>query len=412
MIRSLFIAAGVITAVASWSSGAPARAETMCSALPNPLVVTGSADFEPVLAELAVKLAVESPATTIVTVAVGSQTRSCAGVRSVVEATDFGGLPGRSYSRNGTTIATSPCTFASGQTADVAISEVFYETCTNVPQPRPAGIADLLGPVQPVLFVGSKANTGDYLSHDEARSLFGCGVSSARPVAGRYNDPTWVFCRDAAAGTQMTIARNLSLADSALPGCRFFNADSKLIVDLVVRDDPATTTVVEYVPPPSAIGFSSAGAFDRQRTALNQIAFQAPGQTKAFHADSSKAVFDRRNVRDGHYPIWGYIHFIARTSGGNVSPRVSELVGWINGTKTSAGIDAFDLSLKAGLIPQCAMKVKRSADGGLLSPFTPPKACHCAFEAQSAQIIPPGCVPCASASACTGGLTCQHGFCD
>lgn len=408
----MFIAAGVVAAAASWLSAAPARAQTMCSSLPNPIVVTGSGDFEPVLAEFAVRLAAESPATTIVTVALGAQVKPCAGIRSVVEATDFGGQPGRYYSRSGTAIVSNACTFSSGQSADVAISEVFYETCTNVPQPRPADIADLTGPVQPVLFVGSKANTGEYLSYQEARSLFGCGVSSARPVAGRYSDPTWVFCRDPAAGTQMTIAKSLALADSALAGCRFFNTDAKMIVDLAVRDDPATAGVVDYMPPPGAIGFTSAGAFDRQRTSLNQIAFQAPGQTKAFYADSSTVVADRRNVRDGHYPVWGYIHLMTKTTGGNVSPRVAELVARIDGTKASADLDGFALALNAGLIPQCAMKVKRSSDGGLLSPYTPSKACHCAFEAHSAQIIPPGCIPCASPSACSGGLTCQHGFCD
>ena len=411
MARPTFIAAGVVAAAATWSSAAPAIAQTMCSALPNPIVVTGSGDFEPVLAEFAVRLAAESPVTTIVTVALGAQVKPCAGIRSVVEATDFGGQPGRYYSRSGTTVVSNACTFSSGQTADVAISEVFYETCTNVPQPRPADIADLTGPVQPVLFVGSKANTGEYLSYQEARSLYGCGVSSARPVAGRYSDPTWVFCRDPAAGTQMTIAKSLALADSAL-ACRFFNSDAKMIVDLAVRDDPATPGVVDYMPPPGAIGFSSAGAFDRQRESLNQIAFQALGQSKAFYADSSTVIADRRNVRDGHYAVWGYTHFVTKTSGGNPSARVSELVARINGTKTSAGLDGFGLALNAGLIPQCAMKVKRSADGGLLSPYAPSKACHCAFEAHSAQIIPPGCVPCASPSVCTGGLTCEHGFCD
>lgn len=412
MIRPMLIAAGVFTVAATSLIAGSAGAETMCNSLPNPIIVTGSGDFEPVLTEFAVRLAVESPAMTVITVAVGTQTKPCAGIRSIVEATDLGGLPGRYYSRNGTMNVSSACSFASGQVADVAISEVFYETCANVPQPRPADIADVTGPVQPVLFIGSKANTGEYISHQEARGLFGCGVSTTRMVAGRYDDPAWVFCRDPAAGTQMTIAKSLSLADSVLPGCRFFNSDPRLIVDLVVRDDPATTTVVDYVPPPKAIGFSSAGAFDRQRADLTQLAFQAPGQTKAFYADSSRVVFDRRNVRDGHYPVWGYIHFVTKTTGGNVSPRVSELASWINGTKTSAGIDAFALSLSAGLIPQCAMKVKRASDGGLLSPYTPAKACNCAFEAYSAQIIPQGCIPCASPSACTGGLTCQHGFCD
>ena len=39
------------------------------------------------------------------------------------------------------------------------------------------------------------------------------------------------------------------------------------------------------------------------------LAFQANGQTKAYYADSTSGARDRQNVRDGHYPIWGPVHF-------------------------------------------------------------------------------------------------------
>ena len=77
MIRRTFIAAGVFTAAASVvESLRRRRAQTMCSALPNPIVVTGSADFEPVLAEFAVRLAAESPPITIVTVSRSERRRN------------------------------------------------------------------------------------------------------------------------------------------------------------------------------------------------------------------------------------------------------------------------------------------------------------------------------------------------
>ena len=60
------------------------------------------------------------------------------------------------------------------------------------------------------------------------------------------------------------------------------------------------------------------------------------------------------------------------------------------------------------------MKVKRTTDGGLLSPYTPSDTCSCAFEAAITKTTPAACVACTGTgtSSCTGGKSCHHGFCE
>jgi hypothetical protein len=411
LVRLAFAATVATVQVA----GARALAQQSCGALPNPIVVTGSTMFEPTLRELAVKLAAEPTPATIVINANGVHATSCAGIANIVARTDFSGGVGRYYTRNGTTVTSNTCVFAAGQTAHVAISDVFYETCAGMPQPKPADIADILGPVHAAVFVVPKANTAvQYLSDREAQTLFGCGASSAQPVAGFFSNPMAVFCRDPAAGTQIVVARNIGLQESVMvqPRCLWSANDGTLLKRLIPVGPPEAGQPPVYEPPAGAIGFTSAAELDRNRAAVNPLAFQAAGQTLAFYPDSSPAVADRRNVRDGHYPIWGYVHLVAKTNGGSLGPQASELVGWINGTKTSTKIDHVALEAGAGFIPQCAMKVQRSSDGGLLSPYAPADRCNCGFEAAITRTISVGCTPCASDSACACGLRCRHGFCE
>jgi hypothetical protein len=409
------VAAAAVVAAASFVGIGPARSQVSCDSLPNPIVVTTSSDFEPTLGQFAARLAAESTPSTVITVAAGGQSTSCVAVGSVVSAKDFGGLTGRFYSQAAMgMIATKTCTFAAGQTAHVAISEVFYESCANVSQPKPADVIDALGPVQTMVFVVPIANdVTQYLTTEEARVIYGCGVSDARTV-GKLSKPADVFCRDRASGVQITLARNLGISESTLgANCSWYANDGRLMFDMIPRPVPPCEPMTSRCEPPlAAIGLVSAGQFDLNRGTVNSIAFQADGQTKAFYPDSGPIVADRRNVRDGHYPLWGYVHLIAKTTEGKPSAQASELMAWIDGTKSTASIDHVMLEAGEGYIPQCAMRVKRSSDGGLLSPYTPLQPCPCAAEAFLSRSIPQGCVPCASASACTGGKSCRHGFCE
>ena len=99
---------------------------------------------------------------------------------------------------------------------------------------------------------------------------------------------------------------------------------------------------------------------------MNSLAFAGFGQTKAYYSDSGPSTADRRNVRDGHYVIWGYEHMIATvdSTGAFTNPKAANFIGWINGTKTDPSFDAVQVEGAAGTIPTCAMSVQRATDGG------------------------------------------------
>jgi len=382
-----------------------AHAQVMCNdaTLVNTLIVSGSTAFEPTLKQLAVKLSAEASPMTIVLATGSNASGSCTGVATITNGTDLGGTAGRYYTLSGTTITNNTCTFATGQKAEIAISDVFYESCANVPQPRPATIGDVSGPVQAMVFVVPKANTTtQYLTYKEAQTIYGCGAGGA---VSPFIEAAGIFCRDPNSGTQITVAKNIGVPETVLvPQICVASSGTGGVI----------TNVTAYSNAQAAIGFIAADAFDGQRAALNSLAFASLGQTQAYYSDSGPAVADRRNVRDGHYTIWGYEHMIAPLTSGSPTQKVADFIGYVNGTKTSANFDVASLTGAAGAIPSCAMKVKRSADGGLLSPFTPTESCNCAFEAAITKTTPAGCAACTGTgtSTCTNGLSCHHGFCE
>ena len=174
--------------------------------------------------------------------------------------------------------------------------------------------------------------------------------------------------------------------------------------------------VTTYATPGKAIGFIGADAYDPNRTTLNSLAFAGFGQTKAYYSDSSPSAADRRNVRDGHYLIWGYEHMIATvdSTGAFTNQKAASFIGWINGTKTDPNFDAVQIEGAAGTIPTCAMSVQRTSDGGPLSCYAPTDTCNCAFEAAITKTTPANCAACTGTgtSTCTGGKSCHHGFCE
>jgi ABC-type phosphate transport system substrate-binding protein len=379
-----------------------AAAQVMCNdatMLPNPIVVTGSNTYEPMVSQFAVKLAAEPTPTSIVFAT--SAATSCAGIASVVNATDLGAAPGRYYTLSGSSVTRNDCTFAAGQKADVAVSDVFYESCPDLAQPRPAEIADVTGPVQAAIFiVPFMDTTTQFLTYEEAQAIYGCGVSSAQPVGG-FSDPTGVFCGNPAAGAQLVLAKNIGLAPTTLVGPRCVNGGGS---SAAMAGNVSSTK--------GSVGFITADGLEGLRLSINALAYQAPGQTQAYALDSRPDFVDRQNVRDGHYTLWGYEHLITKTNAGTPSRPAADFIAWITGTKTSPNIDHVYIEGRAGLIPQCAMRVQRSSDAGLLSPYAPPQPCSCAFQAAISKTIPPGCTLCSANSVCTGGTTCRHGFCE
>jgi ABC-type phosphate transport system substrate-binding protein len=403
MTRFSRLAVGAVLGTGSLLLAVTAQAQTtMCSDLMNPIIVSGSTAFETTLKTVAVKLSAEALPATIVYTQAASVMGSCNGVSSIVNDTDLSGQAGRYYTLVGGTITNMACTFAAGQKAHVGISDVYYESCAGMPA-KPANLMDVSGPVQAMLFIVPKMNTTtQYLSYKEAQVLYGCGVSTTNTVAG-FSDPAGVYCRDPNSGTQITIAKNIGVPESMIIPQKCVNGGGTGGVG---------DGVFNFAMPQQAIGFVAADYFDGQRTRFNALAFEALGQTKAYYSDSGPDVADRKNVRDGHYGIWGYEHFIVKTTNGALSAQASDFIGYFNGTKTSPNFDYVALEGGAGVIPLCAMKVQRSADGGLMSPYAPTDSCNCAFEAAIGKTATPaGCTACSASTPCATG-TCRHGFCE
>ena len=217
---------------------------------------------------------------------------------------------------NGSAIVTNTCMIPVGRTTDVAISDVFYESCANVPQPKPAQIADALGPVQPSVLVVPPSSNLTYVTSEEAKTIYGCGVSVDHRVANLFTDPTHVFLprsqrgRSGHRGEEHRRARG----DAARARCTRLNNDGTLVYNYTKRL-PSVSEPQGYDPPGDALGFVAVGTLDRNRQVVVPVAFRAPGQTLAYYPDSNASTADRRNVRDGHYPVWGYIHLISKTNG-------------------------------------------------------------------------------------------------
>jgi ABC-type phosphate transport system substrate-binding protein len=384
-----------------------ASAQVMCddtTTLPNPIILTGSSAFEATVEQFAVKLSAESTPTSIIYQVPGS----CSGVANfAAPLTGTGDYYTLDTTVSPPKITVKNCTFGTNQMADVAISDVFYSSCTNVAQPIPSDTKDISGPVQAMLFIVNKGNPLQYITALEAADIFGCGYTAG--IAG-FNVNGGILCRDPNSGTQITVADNIGIPASAIvaPACTQANPNKTSGVIAGVEGFTAM--------PNAAIGFIGADAYDQNRAQLSSLAFQAYGQTYAYYSDSGPSTADRQNVRDGHYVVWGYEHMIVKvdSTGTPTNPKAANFVGWINGTKTDSSFDYINLEGTAGTIPLCAMKVQRSGDGGPLSPYTPSDTCGCAFEAAITHSTPSECVTCTGTgtSTCTGGKSCHHGYCE
>jgi hypothetical protein len=380
-----------------------------CSSLSNPIYLSGSTAFENTVKAFAVKFS--ALATNPMTV-VYHLPGSCVGVDNITNTKDLTGTA-HYYTLNTAvtpnTVVTNTCALpASGQKADIGVSDVFYDSCTSVtPQPAPSSLKDFPGPAQAMLFVVPKTSTATYITALEAQDLYGCGAAFTGNMTP-WTDANANFCRDPNSGTQITIAKNVNIPPTA-------------IIPPVCVTETSTGNVVNgvtmYATPAHAIGFISEDAYDPQRANLNSLAFQAFFQTYAYYSDSSPAANDRANVRDGHYGIWGYEHMFATVdaTGNPTKTNVADFIGYVNGTKTDASFDYVAVEGKAGTIPVCAMKVQRFDDGGPLSFSNVSDPCGCAFAAAAAGAPPSQCTACTTGdggTTCPAGTSCHHGYCE
>jgi hypothetical protein len=315
------------------------------------------------------------------------------------------------------------CMLQQDHPADLTMSALFAQTCANEsglaePVALPADVQDFLGPVSPVMFAAPATSKERAISAEAAYKVYGFGPQSG---VAPWSDEHYVFRRRASSGNQQTVALTLGLPADALRG-RDSNGSSNMLAALLASTAPEKT-----------IGISSSEIVDTNRDVMKALAYKHYKQPVAFYPDSDPANLDRRNVRDGHYFMWMPLHVLVRTSGGDPVALQNDTLD-PNGSKKAArdasvkrlvfvmvsrqqapvpSVDLFGALKRNGIVPQCAMRVRRAKEGAPLESYVPPVSCDCAFEAALPGTTRPDCKPCKESSECSSGkATCSFGFCE
>jgi ABC-type phosphate transport system substrate-binding protein len=433
MISTKSVFLGGAVAAALFAAAPSAHAATCDTLATNVIYVGGSTAFAPVISSLNNAFinaaAGGTPATLIVYANGATQKGSCTGVGFITADTDPGDANGTctvaascvSGVGTGTidpagTIVPAPaaCDIPANTHLDVALSDVFGTSCAGV-STLPATLKDTFGPVQAMSFVipRSLPSFQQAITAEEAYFVFGFGGSAgmASPWLDATATLTHQHIRNQGSGTQQMTGRA-----ALIPGDYINQGKMK------GTNEGGTSGVISKTSAdtdPSAIGILGAADYDLHRDALRQLAFKATGQWFAYYADSTPTSFDKRNVRDGHYWIWGPVHMLAWMNGTNFArPNAKVFLDYISGATTlpppttGTAPPITKVLIQSHVIPTCAMHVQRSIEVGPLSKYTDIAPCDCYFEQVATGTT--ACTSCslADGTACPGGGVCRRGFCE
>ena len=283
---------------------------------------------------------------------------------------------------------------------DIGISNLFSQTCDPALLPGPPpGVSEYIGPA--VTFVLSVPATSpeDSISAEAAHMVFGLG-GMAPQGSGMSNASPWTdwktyFIRNSNSGS--TVLTSL-LID--VPRTKFWGIDTLSTENL--RDSLLQATSNSVT---SSIGILSVDFNDTNRGNLKALYLQAKGQGCGYQPDSSPNTIDKVNVRDGHYPLWGYVHFFVPDSN---AARAKPMALLFNAQRLEQRL--VDDIIKASLTPQCAMKVQRNQEMGDFTVRTG-FSCGCYFDFKTKGKT--SCSQCTTSEDCPSAApACNYGYCE
>ena len=388
------------------ASETPARAAD-CGADGHPVVYvvgTGKA----YVAALAKPLYVDPQPVTVVWIGTGS----CTAVSAMLTDQPIGPLvqtnPGTGtgfiFPPTGDTTCTIPQTDAGTVLTDIAASDVFATTCGNLPNGLPADVGDFFGPVQPMGFIVPKGSRQTAISATAAYFLYGLGAAAANVAP--WTDDAFLFKRSATSGTIQLISAGIGVPAAKWHGTVPLPGLDLDMAKAVANGDPQKTLGVLAMP--------FLNTDPQLPLSLSFLAYKHYGQQCAYYPDSSATSKDKANVRDGHYALWGPVHFLSKLdSNGNVrnatTKRVIDYLTQV--AKPPGGIDLIQFDAQNYLVPSCAMKVKRATEVGPMTPFAPPNACGCYYEQVATGAT--SCKTCAGNQDCDKSRpVCSYGYCE
>ncbi|WP_437835125.1 substrate-binding domain-containing protein [Sorangium sp. So ce1153] len=371
---------------------AAAQPAVPCSSLPSPVHITGSSAVKPFLAELAKVLSASTPPLSIVYQGQGS----CAGVTAFFEGAPLSGA-GLSYWDADTELLCDAD--LEGSPIDIAVSDVFATTCDPA-FTTSSTVSDFAGPIQPMTFVVPNASTQESISAEAAYFVYGFGAASG---VAPWTDERFIFQRNAGSGTQQMMAAAIRVPASRWRGAPATSSDDMRNLVAFSTDEERT------------IGVLGANVASESSSLLKVLAYQHYDQQCGYYPDSDPLKRDKRNVRDGHYAIWGPLHFLTHVNintGDPLSDGAALVIDYLTGRKQPpAGLDLIKLEAQHHVVPECAMRVRRTEEMGPLASFMPTRSCWCYFDAVAGGGA--DCDRCDSDGDCPShSPKCNFGYCE
>lgn len=291
----------------------------------------------------------------------------------------------------------------------LGIGATFLSSCTDTITNPDASVDQFAGPVLAYGFITHPQSSQNGITYEEGYLAYGFpeGDGQANP---------WIvqalrFKRSNTASTSLTMAANVGLPSPA---------KMQAAPALVPETSAQLALAVEGSSNPEAtLGILGMDLRDsgNNRTLIKMLPFKAKNQRYAYYPDKTKDSYDRQNVRDGHYMPWAPTPYIASKAGdGTIAdPLAKRFYDLVMGNNPSDDVNGLKVISQVGLVPQCAMKVTRTADGSDLSRYTTdPHPCGCYFEANVPQgAASASCTTCTDDTTCSGATPkCRFGYCE
>jgi len=226
---------------------------------------------------------------------------------------------------------------SSAPVADIAASDVYAPSCGTLPGGQlPPHIGDFLGPIQPLVFVVPKASSQLALSASAAYMTFGFGADSG---VAPWTNAASIYRRNKASAVQALMSVAIGV-----PITRWAGVDAAALpgnVSAGLSGAAAVINSLELDPnPEQAIGILADTNIDAATAShLRILAYKDNQQTCGFSPDSTIAAHDKANVRDGHYSLWGPLHFFTYVDDRGVpqNPLVQRIMSYLIGTAMAPG---------------------------------------------------------------------------
>ena len=369
-----------------------------CDTLPNPIYLQVGDTQLNLMKRLARQLRNNTPKPiTLVFVTSGSCTNITAIYTRVPITGNMQYVPSSAEDGNWTpTSATLTCTApGAGVVPDIANSALLNSACTAAAPPATVHLEH--GPVQAYVLGVPIGSSQVAITYEEAYFVFGFGAAG---MIAPWIDEAQMFIRTVTKSTLLAWGANISVPANKWKGMAFDGSP------MVVSALQSSTS------PEKAIGILGVEVADALRSSIRILAFRAKGQHLAYFPDSTSTARDKKNVRDGHYTVWSPTVWMDTVDGNGapVKPDTRYVIDLIVGRAVTPApnFQPIDSISAVGLVPDCAMGVTRSFEGGPLSLYKPAQSCACKYESLVAGST---CQTCNATTPCTSGV-CRDGFCE